>query len=41
MPSQNQKRPPVYSFGWWPELVGALYALGLILFLFAYADAFI
>jgi len=41
MPNHIQKGVPIYQFGWWPEIVGAIYALILIWFLFSFADGFI
>lgn len=33
-------RPKAYEFGWWPDLVGTLLAIGAIVFLFRYASGF-
>lgn len=30
--------PPVYDFGWWPEIIGALMVIGLITFLITMSD---
>ena len=31
-------KPPVYDFGWWPEIAGLAMTLGLIAFLIALAS---
>ena len=30
--------PPIYEFGWWPEIVGCLMVIGLITFLITMAE---
>lgn len=30
--------PPIYDFGWWPEIVGCLMVIGLITFLITLAQ---
>jgi len=34
----HQKPPPIYDFGWWPEIAGIAYTAGLIWFLVSFAQ---
>lgn len=40
MPGDGERKTPINDFGWWPEIVGLAYALGLIWFLFASSRGF-
>lgn len=33
MQADNNEKPPVYDFGWWPEVVGLLAVCALVTFL--------
>ena len=37
MRTGDDEDPPVYEFGWWPELAGAAGVAGLLWFLIAFA----
>lgn len=41
MDTRHDPDRPVYEFGWWPEIVGALMVAGLIAFLIGLSTGFL
>ena len=37
----SDSKPKQYDFGWWPEIFGCALALGIIWYLFHFADGVI